>query len=168
MLRGIEHTAVENGYQVILGEIRRTTLSGKRNTSICYIKKQADEALLLTARMNRESLEKLSNQFPIVLACEYVDGLDIPTVSIDNVSSARKVTEHLIKLGHRRIAHITGPMNIILSRDRLRGFQQAMEKHHLKVNPEFIQEGDYGIDSGYDQMVKLLSLENKPEAVFVF
>ncbi|MED3984932.1 LacI family DNA-binding transcriptional regulator [Peribacillus simplex] len=171
VLRGIEHTAVENGYQVILGDTENDIEREKEYIDLLY-KKQADGALLLTARMNRESLEKLSNQFPIVLACEYVDGLDIPTVSIDNVSSARKVTEHLIKLGHTRIAHITGPMNIILSRDRLGGFQQAMKNHHLKVNPEFIpefiQEGDYGIDSGYDQMVKLLSLENKPEAVFVF
>nr|WP_286184481.1 substrate-binding domain-containing protein [Bacillus sp. SD075] len=92
----------------------------------------------------------------------YKDGNPIQTRN--NVSSARKVTEHLIKLGHRRFAHITGPMNIILSRHRLGGIQQAMKNHHLKVNPEFIQEGDYGIDSGYDQMVKLLSLENKPEA----
>jgi LacI family transcriptional regulator, repressor for deo operon, udp, cdd, tsx, nupC, and nupG len=150
-----------------LGDTENDIEREKEYIDLLY-KKQADGALLLTARMNRESLEKLSNQFPIVLACEYVDGLDIPTVSIDNVSSARKVTEHLIKLGYRRIAHITAPMNIILSRDRLGGFQQAMKKHHLKVNPEYIQEGDYGIDSGYDQMVKLLSLENKPEAVFVF
>ncbi|MDQ0880386.1 LacI family repressor for deo operon, udp, cdd, tsx, nupC, and nupG [Peribacillus sp. V2I11] len=168
VLRGIEHTAVENGYQVILGDTENDIEREKEYIDLLY-KKQADGALLLTARMSRESLEKLSNQFPIVLACEYVDGLDIPTVSIDNVSSARKVTEHLIKLGHTRIAHITGPMNIILSRDRLGGFQQAMKNHHLKVNPEFIQEGgDYGIDSGYDQMVNLLSLENRPEAVFVF
>lgn len=120
MLRGIEHTAVENGYQVILGDTENDIEREKEYIDLLY-KKQADGALLLTARMNRESLEKLSNQFPIVLACEYVDGLDIPTVSIDNVSSARKVTEHLIKLGHTRIAHITGPMNIILSRDRLGG-----------------------------------------------
>lgn len=167
VLRGIEHTAVENGYQVILGDTENDIEREKEYIDLLY-KKQADGALLLTARMNKESLENLSNQFPIVLACEYVDGLDIPTVSIDNVSSARKVTEHLIKLGHTQIAHITGPMNIILSRDRLGGFKQAMMNHQLKVNPEFIQEGDYGIDSGYDQMVKLLSLENRPEAVFVF
>ncbi|MEY9865465.1 LacI family DNA-binding transcriptional regulator [Peribacillus sp. RS7] len=168
VLRGIEHTAVENGYQVILGDTENDIEREKEYIDLLY-KKQADGAVLLTARMNRESLENLSNQFPIVLACEYVDGLDIPTVSIDNVSSARKVTEHLIKLGHTRIAHITGPMNIILSRDRLGGFQQAMKNHHLKVNQELIQEGgDYSIESGYDQMMKLLSLEKRPEAVFVF
>ncbi|MDM5357269.1 LacI family DNA-binding transcriptional regulator [Peribacillus sp. ACCC06369] len=168
VLRGIEHTAVENGYQVILGDTENDIEREKEYIDLLY-KKQADGAVLLTARMNKESLENLSNQFPIVLACEYVDGLDIPTVSIDNVSSARKVTEHLIKLGHTRIAHITGPMNIILSRDRLGGFQQAMKNHHLKVNQELIQEGgDYSIDSGYDQMMKLLSLEKRPEAVFVF
>ncbi len=167
VLRGIEHTAVQNGYQVILGDTENDIEREKEYIDLLY-KKQADGALLLTARMDKASLEQLSSQFPVVLACEYVDGLSIPTVSIDNISSARKVTEHLIKLGHTKIAHITGPMNSILSRDRLRGFQQAMMHHDLKVDPSFIQEGDYGIDSGYDQMVKLLSLEDKPEAVFVF
>lgn len=167
VLRGIEHTAVENGYQVILGDTENDIEREKDYIDLLY-RKQADGALLLTARMNKENLENLSKKFPIVLACEYLDNLDIPTVSIDNVSSARKATEHLIQLGHTKIAHISGPMNIILSRDRLKGFQQAMTHNHLKINPAFIQEGDYGIDSGYDQMMKLLSLDNHPDAVFVF
>lgn len=167
VLRGIEHTAAENGYQVILGDTENDIEREKEYIDLLY-RKQADGALLLTARMNKDSLENLSKNFPIVLACEYIENLNIPTVSIDNVSSARKATEHLIQLGHTKIAHITGPMNIILGKDRLKGFQQAMTHHNLKINPAYIQEGDYGIDSGYDQMVKLLSLNNLPEAVFVF
>ena len=69
--------------------------------------RQADGVILLTARMNRSLIEEVSEQFPTVLACEYMEGSNIPTVSIDNISSARKATEHLIKLGHKRIAHLT-------------------------------------------------------------
>jgi LacI family repressor for deo operon, udp, cdd, tsx, nupC, and nupG len=97
-----------------------------------------------------------------------VDGLNVPTVSIDNISSARKATEHLIQLGHTKIAHITGPINVILSRDRLRGYQQAMMSHDLDIDSAYIQEGDFTFESGYNQMLKLLSLETPPTAVFVF
>jgi LacI family repressor for deo operon, udp, cdd, tsx, nupC, and nupG len=166
VLRGIEHTAVENGYQVILGDTENNVEREREYIDLLF-QKQVDGMVLLTARSDKTHLEKISNQFPMVLACEYIDGLDVPTVSIDNVSSARKVTEHLIKLGHTKIAHITGPMNVILSRDRLRGYEQAMMKYDLNIDPAFIQEGDFSIKSGYSQMVNLLSLENPPTGVFV-
>jgi len=124
--------------------------------------------ILLTARMDKDRIEQVSRQFPTVLACEYIDGLDISTVSIDNISGARKITEHLISLGHTKIAHITGPMNVILSRDRLKGYRQAMIGHDLPVDSAFIQEGDFSLESGYHQMIRLLSLEQRPTSVFVF
>lgn len=130
--------------------------------------KQADGMILLTARMDKDRIEQVSRQFPTVLACEYIDGLDISTVSIDNISGARKITEHLISLGHTKIAHITGPMNVILSRDRLKGYRQAMISHDLPVDSAFIQEGDFSLESGYHQMIRLLSLEQRPTSVFVF
>lgn len=167
VLRGIEHMALKHGYQVILGDTENNIEREKEYVELMY-KKQADGVLLLTARMDSKSLKELSNSFPMVLACEYVDELDIPTVSIDNISGARKLTEHLINAGHKKIAYISGPMNVILSRDRLRGFQQAMAQYDLPVDPSYIQEGDYEIESGYNQMVKLLALEDPPTAVFVF
>ncbi|RBW68555.1 LacI family DNA-binding transcriptional regulator [Bacillus taeanensis] len=167
VLRGIEHTALKNGYQVILGDTEND-IEREREYINLLLKKQVDGMVLLTARIDKESLEEISNQFPMVLACEYMNGLNIPTVSIDNISSARKLTEHLIQLGHTKIAHITGPINVILSRDRLRGYQQAMLKYDLILDPAFIQEGDFSYESGYNQMLKLLALETIPTAVFVF
>lgn len=108
----------------------------------------------------------MARQFPIVLACEYLEGADIPTVSIDNISSARKATEHLIRLGHCRIAHLSGPMNIILSRDRLRGYQQALAQHELEADAALVQEGDFTYESGYNLTLKLLALEKPPTAIF--
>ncbi|MFS3930419.1 LacI family DNA-binding transcriptional regulator [Priestia flexa] len=167
VLKGIQHKAVENGYRVILGDAENDIQREGEYVDLLF-QKQADGMILLTARMDKNRIEEISKQFPLVLACEYIDGLDISTVSIDNVSSARKITEHLIRLGHSKIAHITGPMNVILSRDRLKGFQQAMNSHSLPVEPTYIQEGDFSLESGYHQMIKLLSLENPPTSVFVF
>jgi len=167
VLRGIEHVAIEHGYQVILGDTEDTVEREKEYVNL-LLQKQADGMVLLTARLNKKSLEEISKNYPIVLACEYIDGLNIPTVSIDNISSARKATEHLINLGHTKIAHITGSINVVLSRDRLRGFQQAMLSHNLEVESVYIQEGDSSFESGYQQMLKLLALEEPPTAVFAF
>jgi len=167
VLRGIEHVAIEHGYQVILGDTEDTVEREKEYVNL-LLQKQADGMVLLTARLNKKSLEEISKNYPIVLACEYIDGLNIPTVSIDNISSAIKATEHLINLGHTKIAHITGSINVVLSRDRLRGFQQAMLSHNLEVESVYIQEGDSSFESGYQQMLKLLALEEPPTAVFAF
>jgi len=167
VLRGIEHTALESGYRVILGDTEND-INREHEYIELLLQQQADGAILLTARMDRTRLEEIANQFPVVLACEYIDELDIPTVSIDNINGARRATEHLIQLGHTRIAHIAGPMNVILSRDRLKGYEQAIISHQLQIDSLYIKEGDFSLESGYDQMLHLLELEIPPTAVFVF
>lgn len=165
VLRGIEHTAVQNSYQVIVGDTENDVDSEYGYLDLLR-QRQAQGAILLTARMDKHHLAEISSEFPVVLACEYIEGIDIPTVSIDNISGARKVTEHLIKLGHTQIAHITGPLNVILSRDRLKGYEQALNNRSLKIDPVYVQEGDYTYESGYNQMQKFLALEIPPTAVF--
>ena len=165
VLRGIEQVAIEHDYEVILGD---TGNSLEREEGYLDIlrKKKADGMILLTARLERRLLEEFAGEFPVVLACEYLEGSKIPTVSIDNISGARKATEYLIRLGHRRIAFISGPLNVILSRDRLKGFHQALEQHEIPLESCFVQEGDFSFESGYHMMMKFLALEQPPTAVF--
>ncbi|GAX92019.1 LacI family DNA-binding transcriptional regulator [Effusibacillus lacus] len=165
ILRGIESIAVQNGYQVLLADTQNNVRQEVEYLNLLR-QKRVDGMILLTARMDRSLVEEIAEEYPVVLACEYLEGSRLPTVSIDNVSSARKATEHLIKLGHRRIAHISGPMDIILSRDRLRGYQQAMAQYELKFDPVLIQEGDFSYEIGYNMAMKYLALENLPTAIF--
>jgi LacI family transcriptional regulator, repressor for deo operon, udp, cdd, tsx, nupC, and nupG len=165
VLRGIEAVALERGYQVLLGDTQNDVQLEEQYLNVLP-QKQVDGMIFLTARTRKELMEEMSRQFPIVLACEYLEGTDIPTVSIDNISSARKATEHLIGLGHRRIAHLTGPMDVILSRDRLRGYYQALAQHDIDVDAALVQEGDFSYESGYNVTLKLLALEKPPTAIF--
>jgi len=165
ILRGIEKTARENGYRVLLGDTRNDVTIEHEYLKALY-EKRADGLILLTARMDRNTIESLIEKYPVVLACEYLEGSNIPTVSIDNISAARKATEHLIKLGHKRIAHIAGPMNVILSRDRLKGYKQAMKTYRLEVDPLLIAEGDFYYETGYDLMLKLMYINNPATAIF--
>lgn len=165
VLLGIESIAQEKGYQLLLGNTQNDL-----NREYQYLdllrQKKADGIILLTARLKQQIIEELAEQFSVVLACEYIEGSRVPTVSIDNVSSAKRMTEHLLRLGHHRIGYLSGPMDIILSRDRLRGFQQCMSEHGLSAESILIQEGDFTYLTGYNLMLKLMALENPPTAVF--
>ncbi|RAK18255.1 LacI family transcriptional regulator [Anoxybacillus vitaminiphilus] len=165
VLRGIEHVAIENDYEVLLGDTGNN-VERERGYLDILRQKKADGMILLTARLESHLLEEIAGEFPVVLACEYLEGSTIPTVSIDNISSARKATEYLINLGHRRIGFISGPLNVILSRDRLKGFRQAMAQHNIPIESFLVQEGDFSFESGYNMMMKFLALDQPPTAVF--
>jgi LacI family transcriptional regulator, repressor for deo operon, udp, cdd, tsx, nupC, and nupG len=165
VLRGIESVAIEHGYQVLLGDAQN--LVERESGFFSNLgQKKADGMILLTARSDQKILEELSEDHPVVLACEYYEGSKLPTVSIDNISSARKATEYLISLKHKRIGHISGPMSVVVGRDRLKGFHQAMAHHGLSVDSLLVQEGNFSYESGFNLMKKLLTLNEPPTAVF--
>lgn len=85
-------------------------------------------------------------------------------VDVDNVAGARMAVEHLIRHGHTRIATITGPQNMVHGEDRLAGYRQALEAHHLSVDEQLVAEGDYTEASGSVATQRLLSAS--PTAVF--
>ena len=85
-------------------------------------------------------------------------------VDVDNVGGARMAVEYLIRLGHRRIATITGPLDTMPGQDRLEGYRQTLEAHRVPVREELIVEGDFTENSGQTGMQRLLSAS--PSAVF--
>lgn len=165
VFRGIEAVAVTNGYQVILGDTGNNLEREKWFLNLLHQKK-ADGMALLTAQTDAETVEEAAQRFPLVLACEYMEGSNITTVSIDNISGARNATEYLIDLGHERIGCIIGPLNSVLNRDRLKGFYQAMSSNNLIVDPVLVQEGDFSFESGFNLMMKFFAIGQLPSAIF--
>jgi LacI family transcriptional regulator len=84
-------------------------------------------------------------------------------VTIDNVRASEQVIEHLVSLGYRRIATITGQLNIRDGADRLKGYKRGLEKAGLPLDPALIYPGQFSRDFGYEGMKHLLPL--KPDAV---
>jgi LacI family transcriptional regulator len=85
-------------------------------------------------------------------------------VDVDNYNGALKAINHLAALGRKRIATITGPMNVIVGVDRLRGYKDALTANGLPYDPDLVVEGDFSDSGGYAAMKKLLP--HKPDAVF--
>ncbi|MGB9775970.1 MAG: LacI family DNA-binding transcriptional regulator [Anaerolineae bacterium] len=85
-------------------------------------------------------------------------------VDVDNVVGARMAVEHLLRLGHERVATITGPLNMFAAQDRLEGYRQALVARGIPVDEELIAEGDFTEQGGRAAMQRLLP--RRPTAVF--
>lgn len=104
---------------------------------------------------------------PVVLL-DPVGGTDpaIPTVGATNFAGGVAATEHLLSLGHRRIAAITGIPGLVCSRERLEGYRAAMARVGLGVDERLVHHGDFQACGGYRAALELLVLDDPPTAVF--
>ncbi len=88
------------------------------------------------------------------------------SVTLNNIEAGRMAAEHLLNLGHTRIAHISGPLKLRIARERITGFLQAFEARNLPHLPCPAGEGDWTCKSGYNAMRRILMTDLLPTAVF--
>jgi len=95
-----------------------------------------------------------------------VDGPRAETVMSDNESGGRQAVEHLVALGHRRIATIAGSLESKPGSDRLRGYRAAVQAAGLAYRDEYVAYGDWYAPSGRACAARLLALPEPPTAIF--
>jgi LacI family transcriptional regulator len=105
-------------------------------------------------------------RLPLVYFDRIPRGFSGAAVVSDNLAGAREATRHLIKLGHTRIAIITGPLGMRICADRLEGFRQALQEARLPLPAEYLRRGNFKSESGYRCGCELMRLPNPPTAVF--
>jgi LacI family repressor for deo operon, udp, cdd, tsx, nupC, and nupG len=145
--KGVEEAAVEAGYKVLMGDARNDDERIQHYVDMVRAR-HADGLILMVGRFPERLKAELDRLPPIVIALETFPDLALPFVKIDNVAAAAEAVEHLIALGHRRIAHITGPMPETLSLDRLAGYRQALAAHGIPPDDALVVEGDFSLAAG--------------------
>ena len=90
----------------------------------------------------------------------------LPSVRSDNVKGARLAVRHLHDLGHRKIAHVTGPQDNVLTHARRQGMLQERVRLNLPARGEWIIRGDFSLESGRDAARRILAMQHRPTAVF--
>jgi LacI family transcriptional regulator len=103
---------------------------------------------------------------PVVAVDPHTGGEDVPTVDSDNRRGAELATEHLLALGHRRIAFLAGRADLESARLREDGFRAAMAAAGVPVDPELVQAGEYDEPVSAAAAQRLLTLPEPPTAVF--
>lgn len=166
IIRGIEITAAEQGYLVLIGDCAHQNQQEKTFIDL-IITKQIDGMLLLGSRLPfGASIEEQRNLPPMVMANEFAPELELPTVHIDNLTAAFNAVNFLHELGHQRIGCIAGPEEMPLCHYRLQGYVQALRRSGITVDPHYIARGNFTYEAGANAMEQLLALPQPPTAVF--
>lgn len=112
-----------------------------------------------------EKVNQISNSIPVILTGK-LDGTSCYQVRINAIQTMDLVMEHLISLGHRKIALIGGWDTVVSSFEKRRRYKQIMAKYDLPCRPEFYENfGGYDYETGYARMEELLRLDDVPTAV---
>lgn len=91
--------------------------------------------------------------------------IDVNYLDVDNLNGAREATLHLLRLGHKQVATITGPQDMIAGYDRFQGYLRALEERGVAYQPALVSEGDFSEAGGYTAMRRLLPMH--PGAIFI-
>ncbi len=162
IIRGIEKAALEFGYSILIAHTERDPeLEGRYMEEISA--GRADGALLLSMPRLERKFFQHEDSPPIVSVLDSLGRDNIPSVRIDHARGAGQAVEHLVALGHQRIAHITGDLKVALVKERQRGFVEAMA--HAGLEPICIP-ATFTAEAGQAAMEQLLARPQRPTAVF--
>jgi LacI family transcriptional regulator, galactose operon repressor len=103
--------------------------------------------------------------FPIVLVDRELPGVAASSVVVDNYTGMERAVQHLISLGHRRIALVSGSEDILTTRERLRGYRAAMQANGLPEEADLLRLRSYDQQWGYEQSLNLLTQAAPPTAI---
>ncbi len=182
--RGAEDFDVDEKYNIIFcnsnGDVQRKQrhlnflMNGRVDGIVLYGSLVYDDTMIQ---------QLVHSNFPLMLIENDIEGTDVNKVVIDNIGGAFMATEHLINLGHRRIAHIGGNMNLKITLDRMNGYVRALQRYNVPVDQSLIIFPDFSdvdewkkrdefmsqnlyFDRGYVEMKKLIEKNQVPEAIF--
>lgn len=166
LLNGINEVAQEKEYGLLIN-----TLSGIFDPKEVYrrvSRNAVDGILLVSPYLTEDELLQIKNYpVPVVLIGCHVNDPQMDFVDSDNLKAVDAVVDHLSEKGHRKIACITGEVEISTdAAERLDEFKDAMKQRGLAVPNEYITSGDFSQESGFKAMRQLLGLKDKPTAVF--
>lgn len=164
VFQGIIAGAAEAGYNVTLftepwHDAARSAarLRDRRTDGIIVIAPSTDSDII-------SSLAELG--IDLVSVSTATDEGIVPSVDVDNIAGARMATQHLLSLGHTRIAHLMGDANLLSALQRRDSFIETMARATISVPDRYILPGQYLPQSGYERTLQLLSLPEPPTAIF--
>jgi LacI family transcriptional regulator len=165
-VRAIEDVAQENGYNVILCNTDEDAAKEAQYLRV-LMEKRVDGIILATTAGSRQMVRDVRwRRIPLVLFDRELPGVATDLVKVDGVTGGRLATEHLLRLGHRRIAIIHGPVVRSTGAERLQGYLEALRAAGVRPDPALIQEGNFKQDSGRTGAQRLLALSPPPTALF--
>ncbi|MET9250007.1 LacI family DNA-binding transcriptional regulator [Nonomuraea sp. NPDC003709] len=165
--KGVAEVARQHDLMVGISDLHRDHTAGDAWLE-SVLRRRPSGVIAVFSGLTETQHEQLARrEIPLVL----LDPADtparnIPSVGAGNWNGGLTATHHLLELGHRRIAIITGPDSALSSRARLDGYRTALDMAGVPVDPELIGRGDFFIEGGLAQAHRMLRLPDRPTAIF--
>lgn len=164
--RGVEDTASEHGFTVMFCNTDESQDDETEYLNV-LVQKQVDGVLLVPASCTPESATfLLDRNVPVVLLDRHIPDVEVDSVRGDSEGGAHLLTNHLIALGHRRIALLCGPRTVSTSQDRALGYRRALADAGLEADDGLIFWGQYTPQSGEHLTRLALARQPRPTAIF--
>ena len=165
VVRGIQDRLKENNFFSLI--VNSDWDSEQEQAGIISLLSRPVDGIIFVEYSHVTSSETLANANKPGVFVHRLFGTPIKnSVVPDDIYGATLAVEHLIHLGHRSIAHISGLKNWHNSKERLEGYKKSLEKHGIALVEEWIVPGDWEVEGGYQGAQSLLQLPNRPTAIF--
>ncbi len=168
IIRGAEDSAFERGYFLVTANTNEQI--GRERRIVAALRSYRIAGILLASAPGNDPthIRRLNaSGVPVVCLDRPVSGVQADSVLLDNVRGGRECVRHLIQVGHRRIAIITGHLKTQTARERLQGYEEALHDADIPITPDLILEGDFREESGFARGTELLRRKQGVTAVFV-
>jgi LacI family transcriptional regulator len=155
----------ESGYNLLIHPCDSDAV--KMIDEVATLEGQVDGLILLQPMSDNEDLCNLLLQKQIAsvrVSQRPFDGF--PWVSVGDAEAADDMTEHLLRLGHRRIGFIIGHPEHGQSHDRLAGYRSALERNNIDFDDSLVEQGMFDYETGYECAQKLIDSDPRPTAIF--
>lgn len=165
VIEGANTSAISHGCHLIIYQAPLDM--GYAQGFLNLIKRVNAAGAILVGPVSASILEQINRVIPLVQCCEFNYEVDLPYVSVDDCKAAYGATEYLIEHGYYKIAFINGPSNYKYSKERQKGFLQAIENANLTIPKSWvIRLPEVNYEMAYATVCQLLSAETKPNAFF--
>jgi LacI family transcriptional regulator len=166
--QGLEDRASESGHHALVASSHLDPDRERQFISAFQDGTLAAVAMTPSGGSTSHISQLVASSMPLVFVDRRPKGVRGVTVRTDSRAATRKAMRHLIELGHRRIAMLTGPTEFQTAQYRLAGFRAAMREAGIPVDEELIRPGHVEVEGGYRAMQEVLQLKERPTAVFSF
>jgi LacI family transcriptional regulator len=164
--RGVEDAAQSHGYSVFLYNTDETPSKQLRCLDV-IASQRVDGVIIAPYDSDAGNLAKIrGRKIPAVIIDRRIEGWEVDTVCGDSISGACALVQHLIGLGHKRIAMVSGPANTSTAEDRVAGYCLAMTEAGIPLEPRLIKRGEFRSASGEQLTYQLLDEGINLTAIF--
>lgn len=169
VMRGAEDASRARKYLLVTANTNER--AEREHEVVSVLRSRRVDGLLVAVSPGRGAMARIERAAhagtPVVFLDRAPRGTKLDSVTVDNVKGAQDCVRHLIRLGHRDIAIVTGSLALEIGRHRLRGYEAALKEAGVQLRQSMVFEGDFREESGYRCAKEIFVRQHRPTALFV-